>query len=182
MEFKNRKPLRLQEYDYNTQGAYFLTFCTYNRKNTLSRIVGTVDEPSFSTAPIVGAIHESPKSELTAQGKIVETVIGNIPQLIGVTVDRYVIMPNHVHLILFIEDEPRAIHESPLRKRSAISNAIGYIKMNTSKRIHQLYGHAPVWQRGYYDHVVRNERDYVEIAKYIDENPLRWHLDCYYEL
>lgn len=168
MEYKNRKPLRLQEYDYNTQGAYFLTFCTYNRKNTLSQIVG--------------AIHESPKSELTTQGKIVETVIEKIPQHIGVTVDRYVIMPNHVHLMLFIEDELRAIHESPLRKRSAISNAIGYIKMNTSKRIHQLYGHAPVWQRGYYDHVIRNERDYVEIAKYIDENPLRWHLDCYYEL
>ena len=167
MEYKNRKHLRLQEYDYNTQGAYFLTFCTYNRKNTLSRIVG--------------AIHESPKSVLTRQGQIVDEIIQSIPQHIGVTLDRYVIMPNHIHLVLVIEEEPRAIHESPLRKRSAISNAIGYIKMNASKRIHQDYGNTQVWQRGFYDHVIRNERDYLEIAKYIEENPLRWQLDCYYE-
>ena len=167
MEYKNRKLLRLQEYDYNTQGAYFITICTHNRQKTLSQIVG--------------AIHESPTSTLTTCGKIVDAVIKNIPQHIGVTVDRYVIMPNHVHLMLLIEDEPRAIHESPLQRRSAISNAVGYLKMNASKMIHKRFGDGPVWQRGYYDHVIRNERDYMEIAKYIDENPLRWHLDCYYE-
>lgn len=167
MEYKNRKNLRLPEFDYNTQGAYFITICTHNRQKNLSQIVG--------------AIHESPTLTLTTCGKIVDAVIKNIPQHIGVTVDRYVIMPNHVHLMLLIEDEPRAIRESPLQRRSAISNAVGYLKMNASKMIHKRFGDGPVWQRGYYDHVIRNERDYMEIAKYIDENPLRWHLDCYYE-
>ena len=167
MEYKTRKPLRLETFDYSAPGAYFITICTHNRQKTLSQIVG--------------AIHESPITALTTRGKIVDAVIKNIPQHTGVKVDRYVVMPNHIHLILIIEEEPRAIHESPLRKRSAISNAVGYLKMNVSKMIHKRFGDEPVWQRGYYDHVIRNERDYLEISKYIDENPLRWRLECYYD-
>ena len=101
-----RKPLRMSHYDYNTPGAYFLTFCTHDRKHSLSHIVG--------------AIHESPEPRLTVCGKIVDAVIQNIPQHLPVTIDRYVIMPNHVHLIAVIseEDALRAIHESPLRQKS----------------------------------------------------------------
>ena len=182
MEFKNRKPLRLSEFDYGTPGAYFITICTHNRQKTLSQIVGAIHESPNSAEPLVGAIHESPKSILTAKGKIVDAVIKSLPQHIGVAVDRYVIMPNHVHLMLMIEEDPRAIHESPLRNRSPVSNAVGYIKMNASKMIHKHFGDEAVWQRGYYDHIIRNERDYLEIAKYLAENPIRWQLDCYYEL
>jgi len=163
-----RKSLRMSHYDYNTPGAYFLTFCTHNRKNVLSRIVG--------------AIHESPKPRLTTCGKILESVIQNIPRHLHVTVDRYVIMPNHVHLIAVIteEDALREIHESPLQSRSIMSKLIGYIKMNASKAIRQHYGDMSVWQRGYYDHVIRNQQDYVALAEYIQTNPLRWELDKLY--
>ena len=98
-----RKNLRLREFDYNTPGAYFITFCTHNRSNTLSRIVG--------------AIQESPVSQLTTCGVIVDAVIQSIPEHLHVTIDRYVIMPNHVHLIVVIaeSDVLRAIRESPLQ-------------------------------------------------------------------
>ena len=163
-----RKPLRMSHYDYNTPGAYFLTFCTHNRKHFLSRIVG--------------AIHESPESQLTICGQILDAVIRNIPPHLHVTIDQYVIMPNHVHLIIIIaeEDTLRAIRESPLQGRSIVSNVVGYIKMNTSKAIRQHYGDVTVWQRGYYDHVIRNQEDYAALAEYIQTNPLRWELDKLY--
>ena len=163
-----RKHPRLQEYDYSTPGAYFVTFCTHNRKNTLSHIVG--------------AIHESPEVQLTTYGKIVDHVIQNLPAYLPVTIAYYVIMPNHIHLLLMLTEENllRAIRESPLRSRSVISKVVGYIKMNASKEIHRQFGNKQVWQRSYYDHVIRNQADYDEIAKYISENPLRWELDKLY--
>ncbi len=164
-EFSVRKPLRLDYYDYSSPGAYFITFCTHNRKHTLSRIVG--------------AIHESPNPQLTLCGRIVDAVLQQIPGHLHVTIDRYVIMPNHVHLIALIteEDALREIRKSPQQARSIISKLTGYIKMNVSKAIRQHYGDIAVWQRGYHDHVIRNQQDYEMLAKYIHENPIRWELD-----
>ena len=163
-----RKRLRLKDFDYSTPGAYFITVCTHNRACTLSHIVG--------------AIHESPETELTGYGKIVDKVIHCIPKHSKATIDRYVIMPNHIHLIVMItgDEELRAIRESPLRGRSVISKVIGYIKMNASKEIRGRYGDATVWQRGFHDHVIRDRNDYEKIAKYIYENPIRWQNDCFY--
>ena len=123
----------------------------------------------------VGAIHESPANKLTECGKIVEQVINKIPDSLGVIVDRYVIMPNHVHLILCVApDKMRGVISD---RRSVISKAVGYIKMNASKAIRTHSGAAQVWQRGFHDHIIRDRDDYVNIAEYIEENVLRWHLD-----
>jgi REP element-mobilizing transposase RayT len=73
-----------------------------------------------------------------------------------------------------------AIRESPLRGRSTVSKVVGYIKMNSSKEIHSRYGETKVWQRGFYDHVIRNQYDYEEIANYIYLNPTRWQADKLY--
>jgi len=163
-----RKLLRLKNFDYSTPGAYFITLCTHNRKCILSRVVG--------------AIHESPELKLTDYGRIINEVIQNIPQRYKSSINSYVVMPNHIHLIVMINDreELRAIRESPLRGRSVISKLIGYIKMNSSKEIHNLYGDTIVWQRGFHDHIIRDRQDYEKIAKYIYENPLRWKHDCFY--
>ena len=167
-EFPKRKRLRLKNFDYSIQGAYFITICTHNRKCMLSRVVG--------------AIHESPENQLTEYGKIVDRWLNNISEHSKATIDRYVIMPNHIHLIIIITDneELRAIRESPLRGRSVVSKIIGYIKMNASKEIHSKYGNVTVWQRGFHDHVIRDRDDYEKIAKYIYENPIRWQYDCFY--
>ena len=98
------------------------------------------------------------------------------------TIDRYVIMPNHVHLIAIIHEENamRITQRLPQQGRSIISKVVGYIKMNASKAIRQHYGDIAVWQRGYHDHVIRNREDYEMLSKYILENPLRWELDKLY--
>ena len=167
-ELPNRKNLRLQNFDYSTPSAYFITVCTHDRKNTLSYIVG--------------AIHESPETKLSQYGKIVDGVINNIPEHFKVIVERYVIMPNHIHLIIRItaDEELRAIRESPLRGRSIVSKVVGYIKMNSSKEIHNRYGETKVWQRGFYDHIIRNQHDYEEISNYIYLNPTKWQADKLY--
>ena len=164
MELPKRKNPRLQGYDYSTNGAYFITICTCNRQKLLSRIVG--------------AIHESPAVQLTPSGRVVDFYISNLEKRYGVVVDKYVIMPNHIHLILIIDD--RAIHESPLQKRSVISNVIGYLKMNASRDIHKSGYAEKVWQRSYHDHVIRGERDYLKIWEYIENNPKQWKMDCFY--
>lgn len=164
----NRKSTRLKEYDYSTPGYYFITMCTYGKLKVLSEIVG--------------AIHESPKIHLTKYGKIVDDVINNMPSHIGVRVDKYVIMPNHIHIILVIDghENLRAIHESPLQTRSKIDKAVGYIKMNASKRIHQIAIDDKIWQRSFHDHIIRDESDYIEHLRYIEENPLKWQNDELY--
>lgn len=163
----NRKNPRLKCYDYSKPGAYFVTICTHNKKKSLSNIVG--------------AIHESPSLQLTVKGEIVDDIIKSFPESFGVRIDRYIIMPNHIHLIMIISDSDvlRAIRESPLHHRSALSKAVGYIKMNASKKIHKQFGITTVWQRSFYDHIIRDKDDYEKIAKYMYNNPKRWQFDCF---
>ena len=172
LDLPKRKQIRLPEYDYSTPGAYFVTICTQNRRCILSDIA-------------VGALHEAPvvSVRLTEIGRVVDQVIQSLPaRYSNMTVDHYVIMPNHIHLLLRIEAE-RALREAPLREgetRSLLSKAVGYLKMNCSKRIHGNRPGLQVFQRGYYEHVIRGEKDYLEIWEYIDTNPARWAEDCYY--
>ncbi len=173
-EYPKRKKNRWTGYDYSTNGAYFITLCTNKRKQTLSHVVSSPDENSS----IVGAIHESP--ELTPKGKIVENILKNLPPHLNSIIEQYVIMPNHIHMVVFVCNEERAIRESPLQGRSVISKVVGYIKMNASKKIHKEFGTEQVFQRSYYDHVIRNRDEYEKISKYIYENPANWQKDDLY--
>ena len=172
MEYPKRKLLRLPEYDYSAPGAYFVTICSYDRRCILSNIA-------------VGALHEAPAAaiQLTRAGFVVQQVLENLHQRYSeIKVDHSVIMPNHVHLLLRIE-EKRALREAPLRpegKRSLLSQAVGYLKMNSSKQIHAFSPALIVWQRGYHEHVVRGEKDLLEIWDYIENNPAKWAEDRYY--
>ena len=162
-----RKPNRLINFDYSTEGAYFITICTHQRRKILSHIR-------------VGAIHESPAIRLSKIGSIVEEQILQLSSRFGIDVAKYVIMPNHIHLILVIDDLERAIRESPLQKRSILSKVIGYLKMNVSKEVHRNSPNLLIWQRSFHDHVIRDAKDYNEIATYIEANPLNWEADCFY--
>ena len=164
-----RKNIRLQHYDYSECGAYFITICTKEKQKILSNIVG--------------AIHESPEInvKLTECGEFVEKYIQISKIRFNVEINQYVIMPNHVHLIIeIVPNAVRAIRESPLRSRSTISQVVGFIKANSSKEIHKTDSNVDVWQRGFYDHIIRDKCDYEEISKYIHENPLKWEFDELY--
>ena len=160
MQLHKRKNIRLKEFDYSSRGAYFITICTHDRKNLF-----------------VGAIHESPELQLNPFGQIVDKYINQLNTRFDIKIDKYVIMPNHIHLIIVVEQ--RAIRESPLR--STISKAVGYLKMNASRDIHNKGYTDTVWQRSFYDHVIRNEQDYQKIRNYIDTNPAKWQEDKYYK-
>ena len=181
-DLPKRKPLRLRNFDYSLPGLYFITVCTHNKKPTLSRVVGAIHESPAIPDGIVGAIHESPAIQLTPYGKIVDEIITKIPSRFGAYVEHYVIMPNHIHLLLAITDDSqiRAIHESPLRSRSGVSKIVGYLKMNVSKEIRCLFGADEVWQRGVHDHIIRDREDHERHVGYIGENPLRWRFDELY--
>ena len=152
MELPKRKPNRLSGYDYSQPGIYFITFCTYNRRCILSDV-------------IVGAIHAL------------------VPDRFNVEIHSYTIMPNHVHLLIEIRDDNdlRAIRESPLHGRQITDKIVGYIKMNSSKKIHSFYPSKDIWQRSYHDYIIRDESDFLNIWNYIEFNQCKWQTDKYYK-
>lgn len=153
MDRPSRKQNRLEHYDYSTPNAYFLTICTENRKSLFWKDVGAImDRPE--------------KAPLSVWGEIVRDCIEVIPlHYPAVSVDRYVIMPDHVHLLLQI------CTDSHGRSMIAptISNVVRQMKGAASKRAG--FG---IWQKGFYDHIIRSEADDREIWEYIEGNPARW--------
>ena len=139
MDLPKRKPNRLQEYDYSTPGAYFLTICTTDRKNFFWDNVGA-------------SIARPQDVQLSSYGTVVDYAIRQIPaHYPAISVDHYVIMPNHIHLLLQIntDDSGRAM------LAPTISRVIQQMKGSITKQI----GFS-VWQKLYHDHVVRGEQDY----------------------
>ena len=153
-----RKHNRLVQYDYSQNGAYFITVCTENRKSILSGVVGaTIGRPAYV--------------RLTSNGIIVENAIHGIESHYEpVRVDKYVIMPNHIHLLISIDCTDGRPMVAP-----TISRVIQQMKGIVTKQI----GHN-IWQKSFHDHIIRPESDYEMIWEYIDTNPGRWETDCFY--
>ena len=140
-----RKALRLKGFDYSTTGAYFITICTQDRKNILSTIVG----------------EGSPLPQLSRYGEIVDKWIQKIPEkYTEISIDQYVIMPNYIHLLLSVTKDYGRGDPSP-----TIEAAIGWVKYYATKEINNLRESVgkKVFQRSYFDHIVRNNEDYNEI-------------------
>ena len=154
-----RKSIRLNGYDYSSCGAYFVTLCTKDKKKLFWNSVG-----ANCVRP-----NEPPLSEI---GKSVDYEINKISTIYNaVIIDKYVVMPNHIHMIIMIlSDEYGRPQVAP-----TVSRLVKQFKGSISKQVG-----FPVWQRSYHDHIIRNQSDYDEIWQYIDENPLKWKLDCYY--
>ena len=147
-----RKSSRLENYDYSSCGAYFVTICTSERQNYFWEKVGaTIGRPQ--------------DVELSPYGKIVDEAINNIPKIYpAVSVEEYVIMPDHVHLIIFVKsDESGRPMVAP-----TLSRVVQQLKGYVTKRLGK-----PIWQKLFFDHIIRNGQDYDEHVKYIYENPMR---------
>ena len=149
-----RKPNRLQNFDYSKCGAYFLTICTSKRINYFWK-----NQPNA-----VGATSGRPdKTELSQYGKTVDEAVNNIPVIYqAVNVDHYVIMPDHIHLLLSIRSDERG---RPM-VAPTISRIVKQMKGYVTKQIGKS-----IWQKLFYDHVIRNKEDYEKHVKYIYENP-----------
>ena len=160
MELPKRKPNRIPHFDCSTPGAYFVTICTEHRKTTLCSIVG-------DGFPV-------PKPP----GQIAEDFIRKIPEKYPcVSVDHYVIMPNHIHLLLRISSSYGTGNPPP-----TLGNIIGWYKYQTTKEIQEKSGRSGsrFFQRSYHDHIIRNEASYLKIWQYIDNNPVLWANDCFF--
>ena len=153
-EQPERKQNRIENYDYATCGAYFVTICTVNREKIFWN-------------NLVGADIIRPQNvPLSQTGEIVQQGILQVAEHYeNVVVDQYCIMPDHVHLILRIEsDEGGRMVSAP-----TISTVVGSLKRWVSRQIGK-----PIWQKSFYDHAIRNQRDYEEIWQYIENNPLKY--------
>ena len=157
-EFPKRKRNRLENYDYSSCGAYFITVCTLEKQNCFWENVG--------------AIIDRPQDvELSTYGKMVDQAIQNIPSAYpALSLESYVIMPNHIHLLLRVcADE----YGRPL-VAPTMSRVVKQLKGVVSKQ-----AGISIWQKSFHDHIIRNREDYEEHLRYIYENPIRW---CYDEL
>ncbi|MPW27286.1 hypothetical protein GC105_16085 [Alkalibaculum sp. M08DMB] len=210
-----RKNIRLQNYDYSQNGAYFITLCTKDKQHLLGRIKET---------------HKNPQIILNNIGKLVAEEINDLSNIYDtVSVDNFVIMPNHIHIIIIIEDhhtgrtqfiptkntpnvpngssgelssptqEPSTPNggsgelSSPTQELSTPNSGSGELSSPITTNpptipriIKQFKGsitkklHTSIWQKSYYDHIIRDERDYQIRNKYINENPAKWLFDEYY--
>ena len=156
MELPQRKPNRLSDYDYSQNGAYFVTLCTQNRKKTLSSIVG--DDAHIVPKPY---------------GLIAEKYIRNVPEI-----EKYVLMPDHIHMIIRLDNgsmwastptEENVGADAHIRPKNKVASIVRSIKTLTTKEIG-----LSIFQRSYYDHVIRNQQDYNEVWEYIENNPKKW--------
>ncbi len=179
MDTRNRRSIRLQGYDYSQAGAYYVTICTQDRACLFGQVKGG-------------------EMVLNEVGKIVEEEWLNTEKIRGnVQLDEFVIMPNHLHGIIIINDRRGVLNmpilntpisnmfkgecHSPLRGASKNFGAIirGY-KSAVTKWFRQNTNIYNVWQRNYYEHIIRNGNDYDRIVKYIHDNPMNWGQDDLY--
>jgi putative transposase len=165
---RHRRSLRLSGYDYSQANAYLTTICVAQKKF----LFGNIKEGTM---------------RLSAAGQIVvDEWLKNADLRPCVTLDQFIVMPNHFHGILWIDNEPGGTARcAPTVQRfgQAVSGSLPAImrafKGAVTKRINLLGGGsgAPVWQRGYYEHVIRNDASLQRIREYIQNNPLSWELD-----
>ena len=158
-----RKNIRLYGYDYSQPGGYFITICTANRKCILSRVI---PGNKFVLADV----------QLTELGRIADGILHEASERTGIRLGDYVIMPNHIHMILQIPPEEAGY---------TIGEYVGMFKSLTLHHWRKVCNRegsvmGEVWQRKYYEHVIRNEVDHLEKLRYILENPDAWDKDDLY--
>lgn len=170
---KSRHSKRIKGYDYTQPGAYFVTICTKNRQSIFGRIND-------------GEMHRNDYGDVVFDHWI------EIPEHFRhIKTDSFVIMPNHLHGILLFE-AVGARHAVPLQEThhqegfgkpvsGALPTVIRSFKSSCTRHINELKGTpgATLWQRNYYEHIIRTDHSLKDIRRYIDDNPIRWDLDPY---
>ena len=143
-----RKNPRLKQFDYSSQNYYFVTICTHQKECVFG-------EPNALSA--LGQIAQN----------CMDDIVDHFP---GVQIDKGVIMPNHVHMIVVLPGNAWTL-----------STVVGSYKGAVTKKIREICPGMTVWQNSFHDHVIRNQCDYKRIWAYIDTNPMRWSEDCFYQ-
>jgi putative transposase len=162
----NRRSIRLKGYDYAEPGAYFVTVCTRDRESLFGHVVN-------------GDMH------LNEAGEVAQRCWEDIPAHFPfVELDAFVIMPNHVHGIIVVPGRGTACRAPTIEQFAkpsvgTIPTVVRSYKSSVTRHVNLARGApgTPVWQRNYYEHVVRSEPELNAIREYIQSNPARWDDD-----
>jgi putative transposase len=169
----HRRSIRLQGYDYAQHGAYFVTLVTYQRNILFGKIID-------------GEVILSRKGEIVREEWFASV---NIRKEIRLDPEEFVVMPNHIHGIVWIEHDdyhgvgadgrpPLHNHdEHPRMKPRTLGSFIAGFKSSVTKRIRDELNETDIWQRNYYERVIRDEKELVAVRRYIEANPLNWSED-----
>jgi len=165
--YPQRKQIRLITHDYNAAGVYFITICVRDRLPVLSDIIR-------------GSGCDVPRVQLSGIGKIVEKYILSSEKIPGISVKHYIIMPDHVHMIVYVHPERKitseilpenVISEAPSPANDAIPRVISALKRLCHKEIGQN-----IFQRSYNERIIRSREEYDAIVRYMNDNPKRWSM------
>ena len=173
------KSSRLNNWDYSTPGYYFITICTYNHNNFFGKIINN-------------------KMELSKMGIIANQCLIEIPKHFkNAFLDEYIIMPNHIHILLklskplshFVETHDRAslqikyqnyhFHRLAIKSKQTVPKIINQFKSSV-KRICNQNNFYFGWQTRYYDHIIKNEKELLIVKNYIINNPINWQKDKFF--
>ena len=158
-KFPKRKYIRLQDYDYSNPGYYYITICTHNRKELFGEI-------------------KNNQIILNKFGIIIDKIWKEIPNHYSdIELDTYIIMPNHIHGIIKINNPVGDGHAHPVNKSNNIPTMIGSFKSAVSKQIRKSENNSFHWQRFFYDHQIHTTNSLNNIRKYILANPMNWDND-----
>ena len=153
-DIHHRHTIRLKGYDYSKSGFYFVTICTKNREMILGEI-------------------KDGKMLLSEYGIIAEEILEKTQRNLKnkIRIESYIIMPNHLHLIIELKYDNKIKLNQIIRKYKSLVSK--YIRKNEIIEI---------WQRNYYEHIIRNEKELFVIREYIQNNPQRWEADSLYNI
>ena len=166
-DLSKRKLQRLKNYDYSHNGAYFITTCTYKRLDLFGIIIDA-------------------QITLNPAGEMISNTLAQMAKFYSnIIIDKYVVMPNHVHAIVLLENRGTPQRAFPT---TSIPDCMNRFKTITTKfyidgvkkGIYRPFD-KHIWQKSFHDHIIRNEQEYQKIWEYIDTNPLKWELDKYNE-
>ncbi len=168
----HRHSIRLRGYDYTQAGAYFVTLCAQRREC----LFGTITAGEMVLNELGQIVHEEWKRSSEIRREI--------------ELDEFVVMPNHMHGIVWIVEmndvradgrppQPGRAPQPTQRAPKSLGSFVAGFKSAVTKRINEQRGmpRVPVWQRNYYEHIIRNDADLQRIRQYIVNNPLKWELD-----
>lgn len=174
-EYSVRKEIRLKNYDYSQNGLYFITICTKDKIPYLYEIESVGD-----------GVLDVPQQKLKEYGIFLKDQINEINSVYEkIKILKYVIMPDHVHMIIFIFDEDKIINRASISETSRMpssgtsrtpspTNQTIPLVISAFKRFVNRKTGFNIWQRSYYDHIIRNKKEFIEICRYIENNPLNW--------
>ena len=167
MAYYNRKHIRLKNYDYSQCGYYYVTIHTANNEYTLSTVGRGLAPASYEI-------------KLTETGKVAEQQLFALEERFkGVQIDKYVIMPNHIHVVIIIGESVTSVEEAGASPRPTLSDIVCAYKSITTRICNKndnIQGRK-IFQTSFYESIIRNEKAYHSILNYIENNPLKWIID-----